>query len=59
MPTKGSHFRLTEEDKERIKNIRDGHQFKTDVEVIRLALKIYSDAVDRARAKKQEQLQEL
>jgi hypothetical protein len=59
MPTKISHFRLTEEDKAHIKNICDGHKLITGIDAVRLALKIYSEAVEKARVKKQEQLQEL
>lgn len=59
MPTKISHFRLTEEVKAHMKNIRDGHKLTTDIDAVPLALKIFSEAVDKARVKKQEQLQGL
>jgi len=51
MPTKISHFRLAEENKAYIKNIRDDHKLPTDIDEICLALKIYSGAVDKARVK--------
>ncbi len=51
--------RFTDVDKEHIKNIRERHGLTTDIDAVRLALKIYSGAVDKARVKKQEQLQEL
>jgi hypothetical protein len=60
MATKLTQFRLTAEDKAHIKTIRENvEEVETDTDAVRLALKKYAEAVEKARAKKQEQLQEL
>ena len=59
MATKLTALRLTEEDKAHIKNIKEGMELATDTYAVRMVLKRLSEHIERAKAKRQEQLQEL
>jgi hypothetical protein len=56
---KHSTFVFTDEDKAHLKNIRESMELKSDTDAVRLALKRLSEHIERVKAKRQEQLQEL